>query len=59
MICKICGGNTRVIDTAASPDKQIRRRKCKTCGATFYTVELKTDDQDIAKKLVWYKTKKS
>lgn len=58
MTCQICGGDTKVVDTARSSDEVIRRRKCKACGEVFYTVERDTNNKFAANLLVEYKTKK-
>lgn len=58
MICQICGGATQVVDTGTSDTEIIRRRKCKTCGKIFYTVERKTDKY-AGVLLNSYKVKKS
>lgn len=39
MNCPKCGGETKVIDLAKAPEDIYRKRGCKQCGSTFFTVE--------------------
>ena len=39
MLCSECNGGTKVCDTAAEYNAVYRRRKCLSCGKTFYTAE--------------------
>lgn len=39
MTCPVCGSHARVIQTGQLPKGVWRRRKCKSCGHLFHTVE--------------------
>lgn len=46
-LCENCGKyGMAVYDTREKADQLRRRRKCGYCGATFRTVELKTEEYD-------------
>ncbi len=46
-LCENCGKNgMAVYDTREKADQLRRRRKCVYCGATFRTVELKTEEYE-------------
>ena len=50
-LCENCGKNgMAVYDTREKADQLRRRRKCVYCGATFRTVELKTEEYDEMQK---------
>ena len=44
MLCKYCGGATKVMETSKLVDEVYRRRKCVECGKISYTVENDCDD---------------
>ena len=45
--CEICLNDTEVIDTRTTKDGMIRRKRiCRSCGHTFYTIEV-FDDKNI------------
>lgn len=58
MTCLYCGGKTKVIDCATSPEEVIRRRKCLECGKVFYTAERDISLNEGPKLLQEYKIKK-
>jgi transcriptional repressor NrdR len=39
MICPVCGGETKVVDSRPSNDSVRRRRECLDCGVRFDTLE--------------------
>ncbi len=39
LVCRVCGGDTTVIDSRPQTDYVRRRRKCLTCDRRFSTVE--------------------
>jgi transcriptional repressor NrdR len=47
MFCPTCDGETGVIDSRLTNKSQTtrRRRKCKSCGARFTTLEYFVDDE--------------
>ena len=45
MVCPKCGGKVGVVDTKTSPGNNVyRRRYCKDCFHSFFTVERQIDD---------------
>lgn len=44
MTCPICGGDTKVIDSAADCECVYRKRKCVECGHKFATSEIESGD---------------
>jgi len=40
MICPLCGGKTKTLDSRDKEGYTKRRRKCESCGYVFYTEEL-------------------
>ena len=53
MTCPECGGKTKVVDIVHNPDayEDYRKRVCKDCDYTFYTIEYDIDYADIRK--IW------
>lgn len=51
MTCPICGGDTKVIDTAGDCDAVYRTRKCVECEYKFSTAEFEYDGKKILGKL--------
>ena len=47
MLCPVCEGETKVIDSRRKPDCVNRRRECLECGFRFNTVEVDTDYFDF------------
>ena len=43
MLCEICEGKTRVINTRTDVDHVVRKRMCLKCGHIFYTQEIDMD----------------
>ena len=43
MLCEICEGKTRVINTRTDVDHVVRKRMCLKCGHIFYTQEIDVD----------------
>lgn len=43
MLCEICEGKTRVINTRTDVDHVVRKRICLKCGHIFYTQEIDMD----------------
>ena len=46
MKCAVCGGDTRVTETASYDDHVARKRVCKKCGTVVYTCEEVTDFEE-------------
>lgn len=44
MICPMCDGKVRVIDSKADYDAVYRKRKCNLCCHVFYTEETESND---------------
>lgn len=44
MTCPVCGSKTKVIDTCNTIDVIYRKRRCVSCGYTFNTEEVETDN---------------
>lgn len=44
MKCPVCGGKTRVMDSRPFMGFVSRYRKCKKCGASFFTKETVATD---------------
>ncbi len=40
MLCPICDGETIVSGSAGDETSVLRRRKCKSCGYIFMTIEI-------------------
>ena len=57
MTCQMCGGDTKVVDTARSSTEIIRRRKCLNCDCDFifHTIEIITDRKVGARLLEKFK----
>lgn len=51
MTCPICGGKTKVIDSAADYESVYRKRKCVECGCRFETTEMEGGDADTLAEL--------
>lgn len=52
MICPKCYNRTSVVETKPTLDNdQIRKRRCKSCGYIFYTIESMTPFDDIKSAL--------
>lgn len=49
MVCPECKGDVKVVDTVTNDECVYRRRKCLSCGHTFYTREEYADQTDRAK----------
>lgn len=43
LLCPLCGGKTKIIDSRPEEDAVNRRRKCLECGYRFLTVEIDKD----------------
>ena len=43
MLCEICEGKTRVINTRTDVDHVVRKRMCLKCGHIFYTQQIDMD----------------
>lgn len=52
MMCKNCGTETRVEQTAKYDGVMYRRRKCPECKRVFYSKEIEADDQDEGREAV-------
>jgi transcriptional regulator NrdR family protein len=44
MTCPVCGGETKVIDTAGDYEAVYRTRRCVQCEHRFSTIEFEHDD---------------
>ena len=44
MICIVCTGDTRVIDSSYFEDRVTRKKKKKNCGHIFWTEELRVEE---------------
>ncbi len=51
MVCSKCNSKTRVIDTIATDITSIRRRKCLSCGCSFYTEEITYDNDNELRRV--------
>jgi transcriptional regulator NrdR family protein len=51
MTCPICGGKTKVINSAADYESVYRKRKCVECGRRFETTEMEGTDADTLAEL--------
>ena len=47
MICPVCSDRAEVEDTITSPQHIYRHRRCKNCGADFYTDEVIVDTEKV------------
>lgn len=45
MVCPKCGGKTTVFNNCFNPEtnEEYRRRRCKTCNYTFFTMEFEVE----------------
>ena len=55
MLCEICEGKTRVINTRTDVDHVVRKRMCLKCGHIFYTQEIDMITPQVKKKFHNYK----
>lgn len=46
--CMECDGTMRVLDTRTYAGEVYRRRQCKTCGKTVWTVEVECTESERA-----------
>ena len=51
MLCEICEGKTRVINTRTDVDHVVRKRMCLKCGHIFYTQEIDMDYETGKKEI--------
>lgn len=51
MNCPLCGGKTKVIDTAADCESVYRKRKCLECKYNFTTTENESNDKHMIGRL--------
>ena len=58
MTCPVCGERSKVVDNVDCVDEYYRKRKCTSCGYTFYTVEYETDYNEEVKEM-WNKYHRS
>lgn len=49
MICK-CGAKMGVVNVVSTKEKTLRKRKCKACGHSFFTMEFICNDQRGARE---------
>lgn len=56
MKCPKCGGKfSPVKNTTVTEENEVyRRRRCKSCGHTFYTIEFKVEENELFMN-DWYK----
>ena len=51
MKCPKCSNKSTVIDYVKTPENEIyRKRKCKTCGHIFYSVEFVAEQDEVFEK---------
>ena len=60
MNCPSCGENTFVWDTASGEEEIFRKRKCKSCGESFCTIEFEVEyDENFRKEWSKYRGRKA
>lgn len=55
MNCPKCDGKSRCVGTVSGRDIVMRRRKCRVCGHSFFTIEIENVDDSALND--FYKTK--
>lgn len=52
MKCPKCDGDAGVVDSSFNPEdnEYYRKRKCKSCGHSFYTIEFEVSCDDTFKE---------
>lgn len=43
-VCKVCGGDTKVVDSRIEEGIRIRRRECLCCRERYTTIEIMQSD---------------
>lgn len=44
VVCRVCGGDTKVFDSRPGKGEVRRRRECLSCGARATTIEVGEDE---------------
>ena len=51
MTCPVCGGETRVVDSATDCERVYRKRRCVHCAYAFTTTEQESKDSTLLRVL--------